>query len=390
MRAYPEAATGRPARRRLLATLHLRILIPFPYLQILRYPALIRALICNCGRRAANKKLIQHWEDRMRRRDFIRLASASAVVGAPILGAPYVARAQSAWPDRPVKVIVPFAAGGGTDLVARPWAEKLGQAFGQQFVIENRGGASGLIGTEAAAKAPGDGYTFLVAAATPVVTVPLLRKVPYDHTSFQAVGRLGDILCGFVIHSAVGPKTFQETMDYAKKNPGKLAFGSSGPGTVPHMRFEMLKYKTGVDILHVPYRGGADSLQDLLANNVQLMNEPNTLPHVKAGKLHLICANHTERITDFPNVPTLAELGFPGSDMPLWFALWAPPGTPKEIIDKLNVKIAEISKTDDMKAKLNLAGAVPVIQKPEEVEKFRAEETKSIAELIRIANIKLE
>src|SRR5215475_7411792 len=326
----------------------------------------------------------------MRRRDFLRLASGAVALGAPGLAAPNVAAAQAAWPDKPVRIIVPFAAGGGTDLVARPWAEKLSQAFRQQFIIENRGGASGLIGAEAAAKSPPDGYTFLVAAATSVITVPLLRKVPYDHTSFQAVGRLGDNVCGFVVHPSIGARTFNEVIDYAKQNPGKMAFGSSGTGTVPHMRFEMLKFRTGVDILHVPYRGGADSLQDLLPGNIHMMNEPNTLPHVKAGKLHLVCVNHTARMVDFPDVPTLTELGFPGSDVPLWFCLWAPGGTPKAIINKLNAKLNEISSTDDMKAKLQLAGAVPVVQLPEDVERFRAEETKSIAELIKIANIKLE
>src|SRR4051812_13490241 len=131
----------------------------------------------------------------MRRRDFLRMASSTMALGAPTLAAPAIGRAQTPWPDKPVRIIVPFAAGGGTDLVARPWADKLSQAFRQQFIIENRGGASGLIGAEAAAKSPPDGYTFLVAAATSVITVPLLRKVPYDHTSFQGVGRLGDILC---------------------------------------------------------------------------------------------------------------------------------------------------------------------------------------------------
>lgn len=321
----------------------------------------------------------------MRRRDFLRLTS-----GAVVIGSPSIARSQANWPDKPVKVIVPFAAGGGTDLVARPWAEKLGQAFGQQFVVENRGGASGMIGAEAAAKSAGDGYTFLVAASTPVISIPLMRKVTYDHTSFQAVGRLGDIVCGFVIHADAGPKTFKEMIEYSKKNPAKLAFGSSGPGTVPHLRFEMMKLKTGADILHVPYRGGADSLTDLLANTVQLMNEPNTIPHVKAGKLHMIAVNHTSRMPEFPNVPTLTEHGYPGADVPLWFGLWAPAGTPKDIIQKVNAKIAEISKTDEMKAKLHLAGAVPVIQSSDDMEKFRAEETKTIGELVKLAKIKLD
>ena len=326
----------------------------------------------------------------MQRRRFISLGASAAVGAALPIASPAVLRAQTPWPDRPVKFIVPFPPGAGTDLIGRPWAELLGQHFGQQFIVENRGGASGMIGTEAVAKAAPDGYTLLVASATSVVTVPLLRHVPYDHTSFKAVGRLGDIVCGFVINAAVGPKTFQETLEYAKKNPGKLALGSGGAGSIPHMRLEMLKHKTGMQILHVPYRGAGEALPDLLANVVQLGNDPGTLPHVKTGKLHLICINHTERMPEFPAIPTLAELGYPGSDMALWFCLWAPGGTPVEIIRKLNGAIAEISKTEAMKGKLQLISAVPVINTPEETEQFRDTETKTIAELIKIANIKFE
>ena len=197
-------------------------------------------------------------------------------------------QAQS-WPDRPVKLILPYAPGGATDLIGRPWADKLTQAFGQQFVIENRGGASGIIGTEAAAKAAPDGYTFLLTPNAPLNVQPLLRKTPYDPVkSFTPVGRVGDLISGFVIHPAVGVKTFQEMIDYAKANPGKLAYGSAGLGTSSHLRLEMLKVKAGIDILHVPYRGNADALNDILANNVQMMNEINPMPHVKAGKLILL------------------------------------------------------------------------------------------------------
>src|SRR6185436_603332 len=151
----------------------------------------------------------------MRRREFLAMAGATLATGIPTQAA---SQAQT-WPERTVKVILPYAPGGATDAIGRPWADKLSQAFGQQFVIENRGGASGLIGAEAAAKSPPDGYTFLVAAATSVITVPLLRKVPYDHTSFQGVGRLGDILCGFAVHPSIGAKTFKEVIYYAKNNP---------------------------------------------------------------------------------------------------------------------------------------------------------------------------
>jgi len=307
----------------------------------------------------------------------------------PLLAAPLLAYAQT-YPSKPVKVIVPFAAGGGTDVVARPWCDKLGQVFGQQFVVENRGGASGLIGTEAAVKSAPDGYTLLMSSNTTPVNLPLLRKVPYDPKSLTPVARLGDVVTGFVIHSAVGAKTFKEMLDYAKANPGKLAFGSSGSGTGPHMRYEMLRYKTGVDILHVPYRGGADSLVDLLANHIQMMNEPVTLPHVKAGKLHLLNINHSERSVDFPDVPTLTELGYPNADAPIWFGLWAPAGTPVGILQRLNDEINKASKTPEMKEKLRLAGAAPVIQTLEEIAAFRETDTQQMAELIKSANIKIE
>ncbi len=325
----------------------------------------------------------------MRRRHFLTLGASSTLAAGLPLAMPSVARAQ-AWPDRPVKIIVPFAAGGGTDVLARPWAEKLTQAFGQQFVIENRGGASGLIGTEAAAKSPPDGYTFLFTGATTTVAIPLMRKVNYDPESLMPIGRMGDVVCGFVINAAVGPKTLPEVIDYAKKNPGKLAFGSSGNATTPHLRYEIFKLKAGIDILHVPYRGGADSLTDLLSNNVQLMNEPVTLPHVKAGKLHLFTVNHTKRMTDFPDVPTMTEAGYPNADVPIWFTLWAPGGSSRELIGRLNAKIVEIAKTDDMKAKIHLAGCEPVLQTPEEIAAFREKDRQALAELIKAANVKME
>jgi tripartite-type tricarboxylate transporter receptor subunit TctC len=321
----------------------------------------------------------------LRRREFLSLA-----VGAVASSAASRTAAQSPWPDKPVKVLVPFAAGGGTDVVARPWCDRLGQIFGQQFVVENRGGASGLIGTEAAVRSAPDGYTLLISSNTTTVNLPLLRKVPYDPKSLTPVARLGDVVTGFVIHSSVGAKTFKEMLDYAKSNPGKLAFGSSGSGTGPHLRYEMLRYKTGVDILHVPYRGGADALVDILSNNIQMMNEPVTLPHVKAGKLHLLNVNHGERSVDFPDIPTLTELGYPNADVPIWFSLWAPTGTPKEILERLNTEIVKQAKTADMKEKLRLAGAAPVIQTIDEIVAFREADSKQMAELIKTAQIKIE
>ncbi|MEZ0302048.1 MAG: Bug family tripartite tricarboxylate transporter substrate binding protein [Hyphomicrobiaceae bacterium] len=323
----------------------------------------------------------------MRRREFLELAAAALAVGVP---ARALAQAQS-WPDRPVKLILPYAPGGATDLIGRPWADKLTQAFGQQFVIENRGGASGMIGTEAAAKAAPDGYTFLLTPSAPLTVQPLLRKTPYDPLkSFTPVGRVGDLISGFVIHPAVGVKTFPEMIAYAKANPGKLAYGSAGLGTSSHLRLETLKVKAGIDILHVPYRGNADALNDILANNVQMMNEINPMPHVKAGKLILLDISHPERHPDFPGVPTLFELGYGDAYVPSWYSVWAPAATPKEIVAKLNAKMVEIANTAEMKARLLSINVAFTPQTPEEMAHHFTEDTKRIADLIRLTNLKLE
>ena len=323
----------------------------------------------------------------MHRREFLGAVGAALAAGVPLRAS---AQAQS-WPDKPVKLILPYGPGGASDLIGRPWAEKLSQAFGQQFVIENRGGAGGMIGTEAASKAAPDGYTFLLTPSATLTVLPTMRKTPYDPVkSFDPVARVGDLVCGFVIHPAVGVKTFQELIAYAKANPGKLAFGSAGLGSASHLRIEILKHRAGIDILFVPYRGSADALTDLLANTVQMMNEINPIPHVKAGKLILLDINHTERHPDFPDVPTLTELGYPNSDVPVWFSIYAPAGTPKDIVAKLNAKVVEIAKTDEMKARMRSINVVVPIQTPEEMAKYLIEDTARNAEVIRVANIKLE
>ena len=323
----------------------------------------------------------------MRRREF--LGTSAAAVGASLLPGN---RARAAtWPERPVKLILPYAPGGATDLLARPWSEVLSKAFGQQFVLEHRGGAGGMIGTEAAAKASPDGYTFLFTPNATLTVLPTLRQTPYDPVkSFEPVGRTGDLVTGFVIHPSVGVKTFKEMVDYAKKNPGKLGYGSAGLGTATQLRLEMLKFRAGIDILHVPYRGSADALNDLLPGNVQMMNEINVLPHVKAGKLFLLNINHSARNPDFPDVPTLSELGYPNSDVPIWYSIHAPAGTSKEIIAQLNAKIAEIAATDDMKARMRAINSQVPIQTPDEMRAYQLADSQRNAELIKTANIKLE
>ncbi len=323
----------------------------------------------------------------MRRREFLAMAGATAVTGFSI---PRATAQVKNWPERTVRCIIPYAPGGGSDLIGRPWADALSKAFGQEFVVENRGGAGGMIGTEAVAKAAPDGHTLLFTPNATITILPHRRTTPYDPTKFVPCGRPGDFVTGFSINAQVGPKTFQEMIDYAKKNPGKLSYGSAGLGTATQLRLEMLKFRAGIDILHVPYRGSADALNDLLPNNVQMMNEINNIPHVKAGKLHLLNINSAERHWDFPDVPTLTELGYPNSDVPIWYSVQGPPGMPEEIAEKLNAKMLEISKTEDIKTKLRAISAALPPQTTKEMRAFFEADTKANVELIKTANITLQ
>jgi tripartite-type tricarboxylate transporter receptor subunit TctC len=300
-------------------------------------------------------------------------------------------QAQS-WPDKPVKVIVPFAPGGATDQTARVWAEKLSAAFGQQFIVENRGGgASGSIGIESVVKSPADGYTLLYSPNASLAVVPQLRKVNFDPVKdLDPIGRTGDGVYGFTIHPSLGVKTFNEMIEYARKNPGKLVYGSSGIGMANHLRIEAVKNKFNVDILHVPYRGGADTLNDHLPGTVHMMNEPVSLPHVKAGKLILLNINGPVRHPEFPDVPSTTELGIPDAEVPVWFSIWAPAGTPKEIREKMNAKMAEIAATDDMKARMIAVNVIVPKQSPDEMRQYLLDDIRRNKEVIEKNNIKVE
>lgn len=319
-----------------------------------------------------------------------RKTTRRAVLGAG-LALPFAARAQDKWPSRPVKLIVPYAPGGAGDTIARPWAERLGQAFNATFVVENRGGAAGAIGTEAAAKSPPDGYTFLATTSAPLTALPQLRKVPYDvRKDFLPVGRMGDTLGGFAIHPKHGLNTLAEVVEFARKNPGKLTYGSAGLGTSTQMRLEMLKLRAKIDILHVPYRGSADALNDLLAGNVDMMNEIVIYPHVKAGKLKLLAVNYATRNPEFPETPTLTELGYPDSDVPIWYSIWAPAGTPKEIIAAMNAEMIKIGNSDSMHQRLRGISTAIKPMTSDELGAFYDADRIQIGQLIKDANIKLE
>jgi tripartite-type tricarboxylate transporter receptor subunit TctC len=323
------------------------------------------------------------------------LVAATGAIGLAVALGVFIptktARAQ-AWPDRPVKVVVPFAPGGATDQTARVWAEKLTGALGQQVVVENRGGgASGSIGIESVAKSPADGYTLLYTPNASIAIVPSLRKVNFDSVKdFDPIARAGDALVGFTVHPSLGIKTLQDLVDYAKKNPGKLSFGSSGIGMGNHLKLEALKNKFGIDILHVPYRGGADTLNDHLPGVIHLMNEPITLQHAKAGKLILLNIDGALKHPEFPDVPTMKDLDIMDAEIPVWFSLWAPAGTPKEMREKLNKVMAEIADTADMKARMLAVNMIVPKQAPDDMRKYLLDDIARNREVIRKNNIKVE
>lgn len=297
------------------------------------------------------------------------------------------------FPNRPVRMIVPYAAGGGTDFIARNLAERLSNQTGQQFVIEYRGGAAGALGTEAVVKSPPDGYTLLLTPQAPIQLLPHLRKLSYDPMKdLIPVGRMSEQIAGFAVHPSIGVKTMTEFIALAKQNPGKYTFGTAGVGSVNHLRVETLKLMAGVNLLHVPYRGVGEALPDLLAGTIHMMVDSNVLPAAKAGKVALIAVLTSERYSEFPDVATMREQGFPDFDVPVWFGTYAPAGVPEPILERLHREIATIHTDADFQAK-QFAGGNMVYKEALSIAQLReriAKDSARFADLIRRADIKLD
>ena len=271
------------------------------------------------------------------------------------------------WPNKPVKVIVNFAPGGSSDNSMRPFTERLSKALGQQFVLEHRGGASGAIGLEAMTKSPPDGYTFAVTPGLSLMILPHIRKTPYDPLKdFVPVTMLtvGTVL--FAVHPTVPGNSVQEVIAHIKTNPGKLSWGTAGVGSMAHILNEMVNKEAGINILHVPYRGGGESLADFLAGNVQIHADPNTFPHIPLGKAKLLAVIDRKRHPDYPNVPMLKEI-FPSMDFLGWFGVFAPVGTPEPIVRKLAAEMAKIAKEPDLEPLLRKVALAPTAGPPEEL-----------------------
>ena len=304
------------------------------------------------------------------------------------------ASAQS-YPSRLIKLVLPFPPGGPTDGAARLIAERLSASLGQTVVIENRaGGAGGPVGAQSVATAEPDGYTLLLTPPGPLVTAPLIyRNVGYDPVKdFAPVATIFSSPQVLVVNPAVPARSMQELVAYAKANPGKVSYASPGFGTQPHLLGEMLKLETGADIVHVPFRGSAPALTDLLAGQVQVFFDTVTflLPHVESGKLRPLAIADVTRSAQCASVPTTIESGFPKLQGTYWTAVVAPAGTPPDVVNKLNVAINAITTSKEMAETLSKLSAKAKVGSPADVAAFMAAETRRWSEVIGAANIKGE
>ena len=306
------------------------------------------------------------------------------------LTTPAAAQGAGDWPNKPVRIIVNFGAGGSADNSMRPFAERLSKSLGQQFVLEHRGGASGALGIEAMVKAPADGYTFVITPALSLVILPHLRKTPYDPLKdLVPVTNLtiGTLL--FAVHPSLPGNSIQEVVAHAKQNPGKFSWGTAGVGSMGHIFAEMFKIHAGVDILHVPYRGGGESLADFLAGVVQMHADPNTFPHVAGGKVKLLGVVDRARHPDHPNVPVLKEI-YPEIDFVAWFGIFAPVGTPDVIVRKLAAEMTKIGRDPELTALLRKVALAPTAGPPEELAAMLTKDHEMFGKIINKLGIKAE
>lgn len=306
---------------------------------------------------------------------------------------PLAAHAQSAWPTRgPIKLIIPFAAGGTSDILGRAIGDKLQTALKQTVIVENRAGAGGVIGADFVAKAPNDGYTLLLGTiASHAINPALQPKMPYDATKdFAPVILLGGISNVLLAGPAAPFKNVKELIAAAKAKPGDITFASAGQGTSQHMSGETFKLLAKVDITHVPYKGSAPAVQDVIAGQIPMSFETVTvaLPFIQSGKARALAVTSATRSHALPDVPTLAEAGVPGFDVASWQAIYAPAGTPADVVKRLNAEIQKIIAQPDMAEKMQGLGLAYKPNSPEEFAKFGQTEIQKWAKIVKDGNVK--
>lgn len=295
-------------------------------------------------------------------------------------------RAQQPYPSRALRIVVPYPAGGPTDILARLVGDRLSRNLGQTVVVENRPGASSMIGMEYVARSAPDGYTILVNASLHVIVPAIVDKVLVDPIdSFEAVTQLGTVPLIMVVSKDSPAKTAADIVAEAKANPGKLTFGSSGVGASSHLAGAMLMKMTGTQMVHVPYKGSAPALQDVLTKNISFMIDttPASIGFVQSGTLRAVGVTSPSRLSVLPDVPTISESGVPGYNAQSWYGVWVPRGTPKEIVARLSKEIADVFKLPDVRERLNTLGTQPTTSTPEEFAAFTVSEMKRWSDLVK-------
>jgi tripartite-type tricarboxylate transporter receptor subunit TctC len=326
----------------------------------------------------------------MRRQTFIR--TSLAVIGLASVLAHTTASAQ-AYPARAVKIIVPFAAGGPADVYARFIAQRLTESLGQSYIIDNKPGGGAVIGTDIAAKSPADGYTLLLMSNTHTVNETLIPSKPFNlMRDFVAVAPINYSDLVLVANPKVPAANLKEFIAYAKANPGKLNYASSGPGTPYHMAGELFKSMADINMVHVPYKGSSGARTDVIGGQVDVMFDAVTTmaEQVRAGKVKALATSGQRRSDVLPEAPTLNEAGVPGYEATIWLGLMAPIGTPKAIVDKLNETVSKIASQPDVKQAWTKQGAVPMIMNPMVFDKYMRDDITKWNRVIKTANIKLD
>ena len=296
------------------------------------------------------------------------------------------------YPVKPIRLIIPFPPGGSNDIVGRMVAAQLGERLGQSVVVDNRGGAGGTIGSDMAAKAAPDGYTLLLVSVAHAFNPAMYKKLPYDpEKAFAPIGMVAAGPVALTVHPSVPAQSVKELIALIKANPGKLNYATAGIGSFQHLASELFKLQTGVDMVHIPYKGGGPAMMDTIAGQAQINMASliQVIPHAKSGKLRLLATSGTKRSSLFPGVPTVAET-VPGYDATNWWGLVAPAGTPQPIIVKLNAELEGLLRSDETKKRLESEGADIIRMTPAEFGGFIADETKKWAKVVQQAGIQPE
>ena len=299
-----------------------------------------------------------------------------------------------AYPERPIRLVVPAAAGGAIDVVGRIVGLKLGEQLGQTIVIDNRGGANNIIGTEIAARSPPDGYTLLITAGAHTINPAVYRKLPYDalrdFTPISHIANSGGLV--IVVHPSFGARTLQQLIDMARASPGKIAYGSAGFGNSTHIAGEMFQVMAGVKLIHVPYKGAGPAVNDLLGGQIPLMFGPSpvVVPMVQAGRLRPLAFTGLKRSSQLPDVPTVDEAGVKGYENSGWYGMYGPRGVPKAIVARLNAALVAIVKMPDTRERFAALNLEPVGSSPEQFAQFLKDDLEKYARIAKAAGIKPE